>query len=123
MAKSTMYLTGVLIGGAIAGTTIIFTNPEMRARFEDELFIYKETMARNFQDIKRDLQELVYIGEELKEKALSFLNERLPEVMERLRQFIDEVKPQLMELKEYVYELQQYLGKLQEHMNSWTKNA
>lgn len=123
MAKSTMYLSGLLVGGAIAGTTVLLSSPETKEKLQDELSIYKETMRKNYQDIKHDLQELIYIGEELKEKAVAFLNEQLPDVMDRIRLFIDELKPQLIELKEYILELQQQVLELSQQLRDWTRKT
>lgn len=121
MSKSSSYFLGVLIGGSIAGTAIFLTNPNSGERLREEMSLCKDTMLENFYGLKNDLQELLYIGEELKEKALGFINERLPELVSRLKVLREEMEPHLLEMKEYLVQLQQLVVDLKNRIQNWDK--
>ncbi|MDQ0254219.1 gas vesicle protein [Evansella vedderi] len=121
MAKSSTYLCGVLIGGTIAGTAVLLSSPNSSQRFREEISLCKDVMIDNFQGLKRDLQELVYIGEELKEKALSFINDKLPDLVSRIKQFSEEIQPHLYEMKGYLLYLQQIVIDLKNRIQNWDK--
>ncbi|MBU9712649.1 hypothetical protein [Evansella tamaricis] len=110
------YVWGVILGGAIAGSTAYYLTPDAQEKITNCITKTKDMIITNWQSLRNDLQEFLSISMEMKETAIKLWHEKLPQIRERVHQFQEDMKPYLSEFKEILLELQQLLQKIQKQL-------
>ncbi|SDY46013.1 hypothetical protein SAMN05421736_10223 [Evansella caseinilytica] len=95
---------------AASGAAALLMNPACREKVKAELAHSKEILLESCRRLKDELRELIDVGIEMKETAVSYIKEAFPAVLQRYEKLTEDVKPYLEEFKDTLLQVEELIN-------------
>lgn len=93
------YIAGIVVGGLAVGGALLLASDEAKSSYKTDLELLKENFENQIAKLKKEVKELLEIGQATAYKFEGYLQERVPLLYEKIESLKEDVSDLLADLK------------------------